>query len=185
MDLENFPTSSAAQRMIAAVFPIYDKSYVAKWLYQVMGLEMDEAWSYFEQLRNQGFPELATWGLQYWEQMYGIKPDAGKTLQFRRNNVIYKRTPKAPMNPAKLEYLLEQAIGVDFRVEENTADYTFTVWVSALPGKTKDTDITRLIKELKPAHLSCTLTYEQRTSASIYFGGVMTFGKIFEMKQVN
>ena len=44
VDLENFPTSESAQRMLASVTPgFYDKSYVGKWLYQVMGLEFDEA----------------------------------------------------------------------------------------------------------------------------------------------
>ena len=39
MNLENFPTSPAAKRMMKTVSPIYDKSYVAKWIFQVMGLE--------------------------------------------------------------------------------------------------------------------------------------------------
>ena len=44
IDLENFPTSQSAQNMLATVTPgFYDQSYVGKWLYQVMGLEFDEA----------------------------------------------------------------------------------------------------------------------------------------------
>ena len=35
--------------------PIYDKSYVAKWIFQVMGLEIDEAWKFIEELRFQAF----------------------------------------------------------------------------------------------------------------------------------
>lgn len=62
MNLENFPTSPAAKRMIKTVSPIYDKSYVAKWIFQVMGLEIDEAWQFIEELRLQAFPETATVG---------------------------------------------------------------------------------------------------------------------------
>ena len=41
IDLDNFPTSPAAKRMMKTVSPIYDKAYVGKWIFQVMGLEMD------------------------------------------------------------------------------------------------------------------------------------------------
>ena len=43
IDLEHFPTSKTAQRMLSRVSPIYSRSYVGKWLYQVMGLEMEDA----------------------------------------------------------------------------------------------------------------------------------------------
>ena len=43
-DLEQFPTSESAKRMLSYVTPgFYDNSYVGKWLYQVMGLEYDDA----------------------------------------------------------------------------------------------------------------------------------------------
>ena len=42
-DIEHFPTSESAKRMLSFVTKgFYDKSYVGKWLYQVMGLELDQ-----------------------------------------------------------------------------------------------------------------------------------------------
>ena len=50
IDLEHFPTSQSAQRMMSRISPIYGKSYVGKWLFQVMGLEWDDAWLRFDEL---------------------------------------------------------------------------------------------------------------------------------------
>ena len=43
-DLENFPTSESAKKMLSYVSDgFYDESYVGKWLFQVMGAEYDKA----------------------------------------------------------------------------------------------------------------------------------------------
>lgn len=38
-DIDKFPESEAAKRMLSRISPIYDNSYVGKWLYEVMGRE--------------------------------------------------------------------------------------------------------------------------------------------------
>ena len=60
-DLEKFPENRVSQRMISRVSPIYERSYVAKWLYEVMGQEVDDAEIRFSELREQANPETATW----------------------------------------------------------------------------------------------------------------------------
>ena len=61
-DIERFPESESAKRMLSYVTPgWYDYSYVGKWLYEVMGREIDNAEFYVEDLINQLFPETATW----------------------------------------------------------------------------------------------------------------------------
>ena len=184
-DIENFPTSEVGKRMLKSVSPIYENSYVAKWLYQVMGLEMDEAWEYFKELQNQGFPELATWGIRYWEQKYGIRSDNKLILAERRNQVIYRRTNKAPMNPVKLASLIQQATGVECEIEEDVEPYTFGLTILSLPGSVSEDQVKNLVNKLKPAHISFTFVYGQHTTASLYYGGVISFGKIFTMEQVN
>lgn len=58
IDLEQFPTSPAAKRMLSYVTKgWYDNSYVGKWLYQVMGMEMDDAVELIQSLPYQAFPE--------------------------------------------------------------------------------------------------------------------------------
>ena len=61
--LETFPTSESAKKMLSYVSQeFYEKSYIGKWLFQVMGLEYDTAREVVEQLPKQFFPETATWG---------------------------------------------------------------------------------------------------------------------------
>ena len=44
IDLERFPWSDSANRMLTYVTKgWYDKSYVGKWIYEVMGRELDLA----------------------------------------------------------------------------------------------------------------------------------------------
>lgn len=62
-DIENFPTSEAAKRMMPSIDEsFYEKSYVMKWMQQVMGLEWDDARRIIkEELPKQFVPETATW----------------------------------------------------------------------------------------------------------------------------
>ena len=67
-ELELFPTSESALKMLSYVTPgFYDKSYVGKWMFQVMGLEYDKALKLAEELPEQFFPETATWGSLTWQ----------------------------------------------------------------------------------------------------------------------
>lgn len=64
IDLERFPWSDSANRMLTYVTKgWYDKSYVGKWIYEVMGRELDLATVHIEELPYQMFIDTATWGL--------------------------------------------------------------------------------------------------------------------------
>ncbi len=167
MNLENFPTSPAAKRMMKTVSPIYDKSYVAKWIFQVMGLEIDEAWQFIEELRLQAFPETATWGITYWEQRYNIPPDESLSLEERRQRVIIKRGKRSPMNPARIERIVRDVTGREDMVTEQNGEYTF--YISILPGEsTVDyQELIDTIKSVKPSHLAFKVLFETDVSMTI------------------
>ena len=90
-DINNFPTKESAKRMLSRITRIYDKSYVGKWIFEVMGAEIDLMWDRIEELKLQASPGSATWGIQYWEQRYGIPPDPSLTLEERRKRIIERR----------------------------------------------------------------------------------------------
>ena len=167
MNLENFPTSPAAKRMMKTVSPIYDKSYVAKWIFQVMGLEIDEAWQFIEELRLQAFPETATWGITYWEQRYNIPPDESLSIEERRQRVIIKRGKRSPMNPARIERIVRDVTGREDTVTEQNGEYTF--YISILPGEsTVDyQELIETIKSVKPSHLAFKVLFETDVSMTI------------------
>jgi len=167
MNLENFPTSPAAKRMLKTVSPIYDKSYVAKWIFQVMGLEIDEVWKFIEELRLQAFPETATWGITYWEQRYNIPPDESLSIEERRQRVIIKRGKRSPMNPARIERIVRDVTGREDMVTEQNGEYTF--YISILPGEsTVDyQELIDTIKSVKPSHLAFKVLFETDVSMTI------------------
>lgn len=113
IDLENFPTSQSAQNMLATVTPgFYDQSYVGKWLYQVMGLEFDEAERLIaEELPLQFFPETATWGLMYHELKWGLPVRDYLSYDERRKLIYEKRDQRAPMTPYRVETMLANVTG--------------------------------------------------------------------------
>ena len=87
-DLEEFPTSESAKRQLSYVTKgFYDTSYIGKWIYQVMGLEYDEAKRIVEELPLQFFPETATWGLKYHEisfpygKIYHMRNEEGSFIK--------------------------------------------------------------------------------------------------------
>ncbi len=167
IDLEMFPTSPAAKRMLKTVSPIYDHAYVGKWIYQVMGLEIDEAWEFFKELRLQAFPETATWGIAYWEQRYHIAPDNSLTLDERRQRVIIKRGKRKPMNPARMEQFVRAVVQRNIWVEERNEEYSFYVYI--YPGETQVDyqGLITIIRSVKPSHLTPVVLFETEVKLSI------------------
>ena len=129
IDLEHFPESEAAKRMLTYVTANwYDKSYVGKWVYEVMGIEMDMAVDIVKDLPNQFFVDTATWGLIYHEQKYGLPMQPTNTDYAARRKLIHdKMDTKAPMSPYRMEQLVKNATGYETHVHDiNDAGYTFS-----------------------------------------------------------
>lgn len=119
IDLDDFPKSDAAKEMISYVTPgWYDKSYIGKWLFEVMGIELDAATGYIESLPEQLFPETATWGLRYHEEKYGLPVLENLPPEERRMRIYQKRDFRAPMTPYRMESYLENAMGFKVRIAD-------------------------------------------------------------------
>jgi len=124
VDLDNFPYSDAAKRMLSYVTAHwYDKSYVGKWTYEVMGQQMDLAVKYCQELPLQFDVDTATWGLMYWEQMYGLPIRSSLSYEERRRLIHLKMEPRYSSTP----YWMAQTI-------ENTTGYTANVYDINDPG---------------------------------------------------
>lgn len=157
MDLENFPTNGTAKQMLGTVTGngFYDRSYIGKWLFQVMGQEIEAAKKYIEELPEQAFPKSATWGIVYQEKKYGIPENTGMTLEERRRQIMLQKI-LSPMNPAFLERQIGLIVGHD-RVEviENNPEYMFRVEIlesdiTAAPYP----DVRKFVRKVKPSHLA-------------------------------
>ena len=119
MNIENFPTSEAAKRMMGYITGngFYDRSYVGKWIFQVMGIEMDEARRIIEdELPYQAFPETATWGIRYHEEKFGLPIRENLSPEERRKLILDRRDTKAPITPWRLEKMVNSVLGCDVKV---------------------------------------------------------------------
>ena len=119
MNIENFPTSEAAKRMMGYITGngFYDRSYVGKWIFQVMGIEMDEARRIIEdELPYQAFPETAPWGHRYHEEKFGLPIRENLSPEERRKLILDRRDTKAPITPWRLEKMMNSVLGCDVKV---------------------------------------------------------------------
>ncbi len=119
LDLENFPTSLSANRMLNYVSDgFYDNSYVGKWMYQAIGLEYDRVRNIFENLPEQFFPETATWGLKYHEIKWGLPVRLNLSYEERRRLIYQKRDYRVPMTPYHMEKYLEDVTGFKVHIAD-------------------------------------------------------------------
>ena len=162
MDLELFPTSASAKRMIGSVSEeFYAKSYVAKWLYQVMGLEWDAVWEIIESIPEQAFVETATWGLMYHEMKWGLPVRENLDYATRRRLIYEKRDVKKPMNPWAMERIIYDMTGRASRVMDSHDNPAIppNTFVAEIESAETDIDICavlRKIRELKQSHVAFT-----------------------------
>jgi hypothetical protein len=162
MNLENFPSSESAKRMLESVDSggFYDKSYVGKWIFQIMGLEMDEARKFIEELPYQAFPETATWGLRYHEQKYGLPVREWMPLEERRRSIYSKRDERSPMNPYRMEVILENITGRKAHVDDESGPVnTFTVKLESGDNAVDVAAAIKKLKQIKQSHVSFTLSF--------------------------
>lgn len=119
MELNSFPESGSAKRMLSYVTKgWYDRSYIGKWLYEVMGRELDRGEKVIEELPYQMFVETATWGLSYHELKWGLPVRSDLPYEERRKLIYQKRSYHAPMTPYFLEKYLKEATGFEVYIAD-------------------------------------------------------------------
>ena len=158
-DIERFPTSDTAQRMLSRVSPIYENSYIVKWLYEIMGVEFDEARKIIQELGDQMFTQTVTWGIAYQEHKYSIEPDESLSLEERRARLYRKKTAGAPVSPRRLEKYIADLWGITVDLDETYASGRFLISIL----KDDKGNLREMLKDLReqaPSHLVWALLYK-------------------------
>jgi len=187
MNLEQFPKNEVAKDMMQMVSNNwYQNSYVGKWLFEVMGMEMKEARVLFAELREQIFPETVTWAIEYHEGKYGIISSDTATLEERRRNLGRKQNIKRPMNSARIEELVKNITGKDVEIVENIAPYTFQVKIIIrdTSADVAEEIIKEQINRIKPSHLSYVVITERPLQLNICNAVVFQTAEIMNLRQV-
>lgn len=178
--LDNFPTSKTGKEMLHRVSPIYDNSYVAKWLYQVMGMELDEIKTLFAEMREQVFTTTVTWGIEYQEHKFSIVPDDKLTLEERRARLYRKKVHKYPLNPKRIEIYFKDAWNMDVEVDETVRPGYIDIDFAS----NRQFDIVSAIKDfikLKPSHLSLYMHTSILSESCINIAAIPTIYKKYDI----
>lgn len=170
-DIENFPTSETAKKMLRRVSPIYGNSYVGKWLYQVMGLEMDEAAAIIKSLRDQNFTKTVTWGIEYQEHKYSIEPDDSLSLEERRARLYRRKTEKYPLNPRRAELYFENGWDTVVDIDE-TVDYGYLKLTIVSRILENIVEAIKDFRRIKPSHLTLIVESKREADSTVYVGAL-------------
>lgn len=153
--------SPSAQKSLDRVSPIYMDSKIGLWLFQSMGLELDELRKFTEDMQNQILPQTTVWAIDYWEQEYGIPVNKDLSLEeIRRPRLLNKIRSRAPMNPAKLVKLIKTEINnlsIPVEILENVHRNTFRIKITPGSFHTNWKQIYKLVDRVKPAHVIYTI----------------------------
>lgn len=171
-DIDRFPESVSAVRMLKTVTPMYERAHVAKWLFEVMGREWDRVWQVVDSIRDQMFTQTVTWGIDYQEDKYSIEHNYNLSLEERRAELYRRKARRHGVAPGWLENYFKEAWNIELTLDETYGQGVFLVELLDDP----DNHLWDMVDDLytmKPSHLSYVLIYLiKATGATEYYGTV-------------
>lgn len=183
--MDSILTSENARRFIDFIAPVYGNGYVALWMFQAIGLSLDELTQAASGLGSQTVPQTSDWSIPDWEFEYGISPDPSLTDEQRRANIIMRMNFVAPANPARLEQIASASSGVPCNIVENISKNTFAILMRELGGDISN--MKEVLDSAKPAHLIYVtrVALLRETESSVYMGVAGSYHKKYQTIEVN
>lgn len=202
MNLENFPTNEIAKQMLSYVTEgWYDRSYVGKWMYQVMGMSMEQVQKLYEELPLQMFVKTATWGLCYHEQKYGQPIRWNLGYEERRRLLFQWGMKRAPMTPYNIEQYLKRQLGFETEVSDvhdpgslgyapdHPNRFRVVVWNHNINTDLDYGMVEKSIRQVNQSHTVFTVEHRQNFECSIgmYSGALVSEWVGYEIRprQIN
>lgn len=154
LDIIRSPTAETMLRMVTQGF--YDKSYIALWIFEVIGREYDDMAEWSQEIKREIFIPTCTWSIGLWEWVYGISSNPQLTIEQRRAQIMAQKLRRPPINPAQVEGIISAFTGCPVRVTDPIKPYTFALEIDESNAKSPvDYAAARkLLNEIKPSHLA-------------------------------
>lgn len=147
--MQSILKSREAQYLIDYLSPIYGEARVFLWLFQAIGIALDEAESVKDDFDTQSQVAKATWSIPLYEEQYGLIKNGDLSDEQRRTNIYAAIRFKVPLNPRKVEMILSAIGQTSVSIIENTGPNTFTVVSGNSPYLD---DMLDFLDTAKPAH---------------------------------
>src|SRR5690606_3584657 len=135
--------------------PYYEKSTIMKAIQDAYSTELGYIYFFLEDFLRQFLtPVTATWGLAFWEQELGLKPDTSKTYEARREIILARLQGIGTVTKDVIKQIAEDFSGGEVEVIEYPAEHRFVVKFVGTIGVPKNIDsFIEIIEDCKPAHL--------------------------------
>lgn len=150
-------TSKKGQEMLKMVSPIYYQSKIMQGIFQSIGLEWDDIDRLSDDILLQLFPQTATWGLRYWEDLLNIPVNETIDIERRRTLVMTRIKLRSPMTPERISSVisaLTKGQSKYVEVTENVEPHVFMVNIGSKAQGVDYLDVYRTLRRIKPSHES-------------------------------
>lgn len=121
---------------------------------------------------RQIFVETATWGLDEWETVYGLKHSSDDTYLLRRGRLKAKILGARTVTRDLMNQLVNSVVpGKDAEIVENVAPNVFRIDMATIAALD---EIRQIVDTYKPAHLTCILSHALKADGTLYVGGAIS-----------
>lgn len=126
----------------------------------IFGQEMAKIKSSVKDLLDQCFISSSTYGLDFYERMYGITIDRSKSFEERREIIKAKLRGSGTATKELIKNVSTAFSGGEVEIEEHPEEYSFIVKFVGTKGIPKNMEgLISALEEIKPAHLSYSFKY--------------------------
>lgn len=127
-------------------------------------------------MMKQFFVETVTWGIGDWERVYGINPRPGDSLEERRERLKYKILNNETITLKSLNDMINSVVPKkDARLIENVEDGVIRIEMDTAINLD---EVRRIVKENKPAHLTCLIAKVETAYSQLSFGATVSIQSI-------
>ena len=124
-------------------------------LLEVMGWQTERLYDRYLDFLNQLQVCTASWGLSFWEQVYGIPVDVSKPEQERREVLYSKMRAIGSVTPESIRSIAAAFSEGETVLKEHFSEYRFSLILERnLESGGIGEALQKAIEEMKPAHLA-------------------------------
>ncbi len=127
---------------------------------------------------NQCVIKKATWGLDDWEEEYGITTKLTDTLENRRSRALARKRGTRTTTKGVIKEICNSFVD-NTNVIEHSAEYYFELILESYSGFHNFLeDLMEIIEDLKPAHLGVDYELKATAQSNIYMGFIGFDGEV-------